>query len=252
MSELDGAWQRAVVSRTGSVTEVRLHSDGGPLVWDAVAHRELPQLFQAVGNDETTKVVVLTGTGDAFCRSMDLTSFQSSTRGWDEVWLEGTRLLEQLLDLRVPVISAVNGPALVHAEIPLLADVVLAAESTVFADKAHLTRGTPPGDGVHLVWLGLLGPNRGRAFLLTGEELDAREAHRLGVVAAVTSDDDVLTRAHQLAAQLAGLSRPTLLYTKAAINITLRRLFSEGLSHGLALQGLAYYARGGAIEPGAR
>lgn len=248
MSALDNGWERAVVTRTGSVTEVRLHRDGGPLVWDAVAHRELPRLFHAIRSDDTTKVVVLTGTGDSFCNSIDLTSFQASTGGWEAVWLEGTEMLEHLLNVPVPVISAINGPARIHAEIALLGDVVFASDTTVFADKAHLTRGTPPGDGVHLVWLSLLGPNRGRAFLMTGAEIDAHEALRLGVVAEITTVMDVLANAHRLAAQLAELPRPTLLYTKAATNITLRRFFTESLSHGLALQGLAYYARGATIE----
>lgn len=79
----------------------------------------------------------------------------------------------------VPVIGAVNGPALIHAEIPLLADVVLAADTTVFADKTHFTRGSVPGDGVHLIWPYLLGPRRGKYFLMTAQEIASGRTRRL-------------------------------------------------------------------------
>jgi enoyl-CoA hydratase/carnithine racemase len=250
--DLDHEWERIAVTRRGSVTEVRLHRDGGPLVWDPQIHRELPQLFQALGDDKDTKVVLLTGTGDSFCAEIDLPAFKHSTGAWENTWLEGSRLLNNLVDLPMPVVSAIRGPARFHAEIPLLADIVLADQTAVFADKAHFTRGTPPGDGVHLVWLNLLGPNRGRSFLLLGSEIDANEALRLGLVAEVTQPESLLIRAHEIADELAALPRPTLMYAKAAINITLRRLFAEGLSHGLALEGLAYFARGGIIDPAAQ
>ena len=250
MPELDGPWERVRVSRRGAVTEVRLHTDGGPLVWDPAAHRELPLVFRALGDDETTKVVVLAGTGDSFCADIDLTAFRAEMTSWDNTWLEGTRLLANLVDLPVPVIGAVNGPAFFHAELPLLADIAIADTRAVFADKAHMTRGTPPADGVHLVWLNLLGPNRGRSFLLRGTEIDVHEAERLGLVTEVCPPDQLLERAHEIAAELATLPRPTLMYSKAAINITLRRLFAEGLSHGLALEGLAFFARGGITDGG--
>ncbi len=86
------------------------------------------------------------------------------------------------MDIDVPIIAAVNGPAIVHAEIAVLSDIVLAAESATFADAAHFPHGTVSGDGAHLVWPLLLGPNRGRYFLYTGQRLDASTALELGVV----------------------------------------------------------------------
>jgi enoyl-CoA hydratase/carnithine racemase len=74
------------------------------------------------------------------------------------------------------MISAVNGPALRHSEIPLLCDIVLAAEEATFQDSAHYPNGMPRGDGVHILYPLLLGLNRGRYFLLTGQTLHARQA----------------------------------------------------------------------------
>ena len=76
-----------------------------------------------------------------------------------------------LLNIEVPVISAINGPAWRHGEIPLLSDIVLAADTAAFQDSAHFPNGLVPGDGMHIVMPLLLGMNRGRYFLLTGQTL---------------------------------------------------------------------------------
>jgi hypothetical protein len=85
-----------------------------------------------------------------------------------------------LLNIEVPVIAAINGPAVRHAEIPLLSDIVLASENATIQDSAHFNGGLVPGDGVHIVFPLLMGTNRGRYFLLTGQVLDATEADPAG------------------------------------------------------------------------
>lgn len=160
-----------------------LHTSGGSLVWSASAHDELAYCFTDVGADRENKVVIITGAGHDFCAEIDHASFSLTTAGaWDVVIDDGRRLLNNLLDIEVPVISAVNGPARVHPEIPVLSDTVIASETALFQDAPHFMRGTVPGDGGHVVWPHVLGPNRGRYFLLTGQELDARKALEYGVV----------------------------------------------------------------------
>jgi len=100
-----------------------------------------------------------------------------------------------LLNIEIPVISAINGPAWRHSEIPLLCDIVLAAETAQFQDSAHFTSEVVPGDGMHIVYPLLLGMNRGRYFLMTGQTLDAAEALRLGLVAEVLPPDKLMARA---------------------------------------------------------
>ena len=144
-----------------------------------------------------------------------------------------------LLDIPVPVIAAINGPAWRHSEIPLLSDIVLASETAAFQDSAHFASGLVPGDGVHVVYPLLLGMNRGRYFLLTGETLDAEEAKRLGLVAEVLPPEEVLPRAWELAGELT--KRPTLLLRSTRLMFTeyLRRLMQDLLGYGLAMEGLA-------------
>ena len=147
-------------------------------------------------------------------------------------------LLLNLLDIEVPMISAINGPALRHSEIPLLCDIVLAAEDTTFQDSAHFANGLVPGDGMHIVYPLLLGMNRGRYFLLTGQTLTARQAHELGLVAEVLPRQDLLPRAWALAEQLAQRPPLVLRYSRVLLTQQLKRLMHDLLGYGLALEGL--------------
>lgn len=219
---------------------VTLHTDGGPLAWSATAHDELGYCFADIACDRQNKVVVLTGTGDAWCETIDAASFKlSSAADWDGIYFDGRRLLKNLLDIEVPVIAAVNGPARFHPELPVMSDIVIAADTTVFQDAPHFMSGIVPGDGAHIVWPHVLGPNRGRYFLLMGQEIDAEEARTLGVVGEVLPKAEVLPRALAIAAQFAAKPALALRYTRAVLTQRFKRLMDEGLDLGLALEALA-------------
>ena len=163
-------------SKTG-VLEVALHTDGGTLVFDGHAHEQFVDLFHAIGSDPDNRVVILTGTGQAFMESISPEGFDFFTpQGYDKIYREGKKVLMNILDIEVPLIAAVNGPVRLHSEYVLLADIVLATPSTVFQDKPHFEFGIVPGDGVHLLWQEVIGTVRGRYFILTRQELDARTA----------------------------------------------------------------------------
>ena len=144
-----------------------------------------------------------------------------------------------LLSIEVPVISAINGPAWRHGEIPLLSDIVLASDTAQFQDSAHFPSGMVPGDGMHIVMPMLLGMNRGRYFLLTGQTLTAQEAKELGLVAEILPQDKVLARAWEHAEILT--RRPTLLlrYTRLMFAEYIRKRLQDLLGYGLAMEGLA-------------
>jgi enoyl-CoA hydratase/carnithine racemase len=230
------SYETIELTRRDGVTEVRLHRDGGPLWWNPVSHREIGDAFAELAMDRETKVVIITGTGDAFCPGIDRASF-AGRETWEPIWWEGKRLLKSILDIDVPVIAAVNGPALIHAEIPVLADVVLAADTAVFADKTHFTTGSVPGDGAHLIWPWLLGSHRAKYFLLTAQEITAAEAKELGFVAEILPPGELMERAWELAAEWAQKPLALLRYTREALNVFEREHLLSGLSHGLALEG---------------
>lgn len=235
------AYKSVRMTRHDGILEMALTTDGGPLVWGALPHRELPEAFSDVAGDRGNRIVILTGSGDSFCAARDnsLSQTRDSPSGWDVIYWEGKRLLESLLAIEVPVIAAVNGPALYHAELAALCDVVLAADTAVFQDKPHFPSGVVPGDGVQFVWQMLLGMNRGRYFLLTGQEIAAPEAKALGIVSEVLAPDALLPRARALAAEFATRNDLTLRYTRVALVQHLRRTILNDLGYGLALEGLA-------------
>jgi enoyl-CoA hydratase/carnithine racemase len=121
----------------------------------------------------------------------------------------------------------------------VLCDVVLAADHAWFQDAPHFPGGLVPGDSMQIVWPLLLGPNRGRYFLLTGQKIEAEEARQLGIVGEVLPPDQLLGRAHQIAAELAPLNPILLRNTRHALVRPLRRAIADDLHTGLALEAIA-------------
>jgi enoyl-CoA hydratase/carnithine racemase len=245
MSDYQSRYQTIRFERSDGVLELTIHTRGGEALWgtsEQSLHNELGLAFAEIARDPENKVVLLTGSGHSFIAAMDgQERAQEPTMAamWGRIYDEGVALLENLLSIPVPVIAAVNGPALIHAEIAALSDIVLAAEHAEFADLAHVPGGAVPGDGVQTVWPMLLGPNRGRYFLLTGERISAREALRLGVVGEVLPAGELMPRARALARQLATLPARTLRHTRMVLVRHLRQRLRDELGLGLAVEALA-------------
>ncbi len=244
LHEYKDRYKTAEVSRDDAgVLTIRMHSKGGPLMWGGPPHQELPELFNAIASDRENRVVVLTGTGDTFIGLPDgpnpLAEGRANATGWDRIIWEGNRLVDQMLAIEVPVIAAVNGPVTVHSELAVLCDIVLVAEHTYFQDAPHFPGGLVPGDSMQIVWPLLLGPNRGRYFLLTGQEIHAAEAKDLGLVGEVLAADQLLPRAYTLAAGLAQLNPILLRNTRHALVRPIRRAMADDLHTGLALEAIA-------------
>lgn len=228
------------LQREDGIVQMTVHSGDKSLIWTSLAHDELAYCFSDLADDRDNKVVILTGTGDNFCAEIDFASFDlSSAQGWDHVIYEGRRLLTNLLDIPVPVVSAVNGPVLFHPEIPVMSDVVIASETASFQDGPHFPSGIVPGDGAHIVWPHVLGANRGRYFLLTGQTLDARTALEYGAVNEVVAPERLLDRAWEVARSIAEKPLLARRYARQALTLEFKRLMHEGLGYGLTMEALA-------------
>lgn len=147
-------------------------------------------------------------------------------------------MLEDFLAIEALIIAAINGPVFRHLEVPLLADIVLAVDDASIRDSAHFANHVIPGDGVHVVLPLLMGINRARYFLLTGQTLTATEAHDLGLVAELLPRDRLLEWAWELAGDLAERSDLVLRYTRLLVTHALKRDMHELLGYGLAVEGL--------------
>jgi enoyl-CoA hydratase/carnithine racemase len=244
-AEYSRSFETIDMRREDGILEMRFHTGGGPLQWSLLPHGELERAFLAVGRDRENQVVILTGTGTDFSgprvaeEGHFLVKDSGSAQQIDHIYWEGKHLLMNLLNIEVPVIAAVNGPAVRHAEIPLLSDIVLAAEEAQFQDSAHFNGGLVPGDGVHVVFPLLMGVNRGRYFLLTGQTLSAREALEYGLVNEVLPRAELLPRAWTLARQLMRRSPLIRRYSRVVLTQDLKRRMHDLLGYGLALESLA-------------
>jgi enoyl-CoA hydratase/carnithine racemase len=232
------------LDREGGVLIATLHSDGGPLRWTSSVHEELGRFFAAVGNELVCDVVVITGTGSTFIGSSELNTFPWDKTGmtpqhWDVIYNEGRRLISAMLAIPVPVILAINGPALVHSELAVLGDLAVATPDTRFQDS-HFKRGLVPGDGVHVVWPAMLGQSRARQYLLLGKPLEAQEALDLGLICEIVGRDELLGRAMEMAREIATQGELVRRYTRSLLTWELRRAVDAQLPLGLALEGLAH------------
>src|SRR5262249_56560288 len=135
---------------TQGVLVVEFHSNGGPLTFTAQDHSEFVDAFYRIGQDRANTVVIFAGTGGHFIAGIAFSSFGNvaDPAVWSQVHDEGVQVLENLLNIRVPVIAAVEGRLDVHSEYALLANVIVAAEGATFNDIPHFAGGIVPGDGI--------------------------------------------------------------------------------------------------------
>jgi enoyl-CoA hydratase/carnithine racemase len=234
-------YKNFALSRSASgVLTVRFHTGGGPHTFDGTTHHDLPRLLDDIAFDKDNRVLVLTGTGDSFIASIDGPSLGDLTKpmGADVLYAEGRRGVQRLADLEIPIIAAVNGPVSVHSEYALLADVVIAADTTVFSDRPHLAFGIAPGDGLFVVWEEVLGLNRARHLEITQGSFTAQQALSWGAVAEVVPLGQVLPRAQELAGQMTQRPHLTNKYMAVIFRQRISRRLAEGTLAGMALEGL--------------
>ncbi len=237
-------YETITMRREDGILEITLGTNGGPLQWGRRPHAELEDAFLNIARDRENQLVIMTGTGDEFSGppaelSSNLDVHHMSPDDWADLGWESKGLLTNLLAIDVPMISAVNGPASRHAEMPIMCDIVLASDNASFQDSAHFVSGLVPGDGVHVVFPTVMGLNRGRYFLLTGQVIDARQALEYGLVNEVLTRDDLLPRAWELARQIMKQPEINRRYARLMLTEDLRRRMQDLLPYGLALEGLA-------------
>jgi enoyl-CoA hydratase/carnithine racemase len=231
---------------------LQFHKDGGEADWSYDIHHETALLWGTVGQDAETKLIIVTGTGEAFLRREATYAGVVDRDGMDDAqrraveWIDahsyGKKIELDLLEIEQPMIAAINGPCTIHSEQLLLCDIVLAAEHTVIADHTHMPFGLVPGDGVQIAFPLLMGFNRARYFMLTGQVLDAQECLALGLFNEVLPADEVLPRAYELARKILQAPPMTVRLFRPVLLQQVKRMFLDGVSHGLLAEALAAVA----------
>lgn len=236
--------------REDGILEVRFHTNDGPLKWGLeVHHGIIPAMFD-INADPENEVMILTGTGDGFLAEFDTDSWErhkfhepfTAYHGYDMFYKDQTREPFALINLQIPVIAALNGPSIVHAELALLNDIVIASDTTYFYEGHWDGLGIVPGDGVHTLFRELLGPNRGRYFMLMGQKIYAEEALALGLVGEVLPSDQLLPRAWEIARNVfMNKNRIQRRLTRSLLMQPWRELFTKELFSGMAHESFACF-----------
>ena len=170
--------------------------------------------FDRLEHDATVRVVVITGAGPVFSAGFDLGEFAVPDDAHQErLWTSSDRFHHRILGFPLPVIAAVNGPALAGGfDLAVLADLRIAARSATFA---HVEQ--PFGDVVYRPLRELIGGGVARELVLTGRNVDADEALRIGLVNAVVPDERIIDASIEVATRVARAPRDILLRTKAKL-----------------------------------
>src|SRR5213083_3105047 len=217
----------------------QFHSDGGPFIMTARSHTEFVDAFYRIAQDRANKIVILTGAGGQFITDVDWSSFgDASDPGvWSQVHDKGVQVLENIANIRVPVIAAIEGRAHVHSDYALLASVIVEAEGATFQDVANFAAGIAPGDGIFTTWSYRAGAGRAEAFLLNPQPLAARTAQAWGVVAEVVPNGKALSRASELAELYLKAPEVARRNTRVHFMQPLKERIVREVGYGLSLEG---------------
>ena len=221
-----------IVETAGGVRTITLNRPAARNALSAELLDRLVEAFHAAEDDPEVRAVVFTGADPAFCAGLDLR--EVGARG-----LPSSSVLDQkgspwwvLGGMSTPVIGAVNGPAVTGGlELALQCTFLVASERAAFADT-HARVGVHPGGGLTGLLPQAVGLRRAREMSLTGNFVDAADAHRLGLVNHVVPHEELLPTALRLAGDIAAGDARTV----SALNDTYRDVAALPLGEGLALE----------------
>jgi enoyl-CoA hydratase/carnithine racemase len=224
---------------TDGVLVAQFHTNGGPLTFTAKDHTDYVDAFYRIAQDRSNKIVILTGAGGQFIPGIDFSTFGNVADPgvWSQTHDEGVQILENLANIRVPVIAAVEGRASVHSEYALLADLIVAGEGATFNDLPHFAGGIIPGDGIFTTWSYRAGPGRAEAFLLNPHPISAQVARDWGVVTEIVPDGTALARSLEISVSLLKVPEVTRRNTRIHFIYPLKERLLREVGYGLSLEG---------------
>ncbi len=204
-----------VTTINGAVATIRIDRPEKLNALDVAHLRELRSALKQASDNNAVRVLVLTGTGRAFCVGADLTASRDNERSLAAAF--GLPLAEaadqglyirlfdlQTLEIRKPLIAAVNGFCLGGGlELALQCDFIIATEGSSFGLPEVVVSSLPGGGGVPSL-LDAVPKGVARRMLLTGERIDAKRAHQIGLVTDLCADGELEALIENIATTIAG------------------------------------------------
>jgi enoyl-CoA hydratase/carnithine racemase len=229
----------------GAVRIVRLNRPAQLNATNHVLHQGLADVFVQLDADPDARAAVITGEGRAFSAGGDLDYI---TEMVDDEALrrisisDGRRIVKGMVGCRVPIVAAVNGPAVgLGCSLVALSDIVYMAESAYLADP-HLVVGLVAADGAAVTWPLLTSLQLAKEYALTGDRIPAVRAAAMGLANHVVPDGEVLDQALACAQRIAKLPRQATQDTKRVLNIQLERAVLAALDFAFAAEDRSFTA----------
>jgi 2-(1,2-epoxy-1,2-dihydrophenyl)acetyl-CoA isomerase len=234
--------QHIKVEAEGGVGWIRFNRPEKMNAIGAVTRQQLGEAIKQAERDDAIRVVVLTGSGRAFCSGADVTEMAQGggLRTPEDVGNvlrnEYMPMLTRLRTMPKPVIAAMNGPAVgIGASYALACDIRIATPEAYILE-AFVNIGLAPDGGVSWLLPRLAGTGVAYEMFFTGKPLQAADAHRLGVINRIVPADRLEAEVRELATQLAAQPRQAMAGAKRAVNHALESSYEEALEFESYLQ----------------
>jgi enoyl-CoA hydratase len=200
-------------------------------------HLGLTRLFPQLSADRDARVAVITGEGRAFSAGGDFDLLDRMAKDRDlrrDVITEGRELVLNMIRCRIPVVTAVNGPAVgLGCSVIALSDVVYIAESAYLSDP-HVTVGLVAADGGPLTWPLHTSLLLAKEYAFTGDRITATRAAEIGLANHLCPDEEVLPAALAAAQKIAALPRQAVEATKRVLNLHAERAVLATIDFAMA------------------
>ncbi len=214
------------VELDGPVLVVRLNRPASLNSTNHLLHKGLAELFPQIDRTPEIRSVVITGNGRGFSAGGDFDYLDELIKDKalrKESLADGARIVRGMAACRVPVVAAVNGPAVgLGCSLVALSDIVYMAQSAYLADP-HVAVGLVAADGGPVTWPLMISLQLAKEYALTGDTISADRAAQIGLANHVLPDDEVLPAAMKAAHRIAKLPAQAVEDTKRLLNLHLER-----------------------------
>lgn len=218
------------VTADGPIRIVTLNRPDDLNAFIRVMHQAMAKVWTDIAADSDARVVIITGSGSAFSAGGDFGYMQENIDDpvlREQTMVEARNIVRGIVRLPIPVIAAVNGPAVgLGCSIAVLSDLVLLSNNSFLADP-HLRMGLVTGDG-GMVWPALVGLSRAKEYLFLGQKIMPDKAVEFGLATKVVQSDNLMAEAMELAHKLAKVPRDALRDTKLGLNSYVEAQLDKG------------------------
>lgn len=197
---------------------------------NSTVRREIMEAVDQFASDDRVKVAILSGTGEkAFVAGADVSEFAARSAGEQRALYQHRRVYDAVADFPKPIIAAIHGFCLGGGSELALACDLRVADATARFGQAEIRIGLIPGAGGTQRLARLVGPGQALRIALTGDLIDAEEAHRIGLVEFLVDPGQHVDKARDLAMRMARWSPVSLRLIKQSVRAAMETPLSAGL-----------------------